>query len=296
MHIRSVTSAPLTNSVLARSVTPVGKKDGAPPAPELSYIWFQQQRNIHKEPRILAETNNFFVVNALGAFHPGYLLLIPKQSDTSIANSLHDQNYDELKFLLNLLQESIKAKYNSEVLVFEHGSSLNPATPSCACVRVAHLHLVAIPKGSDVPEAIQNVLLERTHGIQDEKEAAVLRASGVEAIQAHNEFKGFDKTKWTACNNYPQDLPSDSSYVYIDGPGGTFLSEEDLGSQFGRQVAHYMHHREQLDALGFPQSVDWDWRIEEHLDNHKKTIPDLLPILRKNYSSCVEYGFKLIQQ
>ena len=57
--------------------------------------------------RLVAYTNNFFVLAAIGTFSPGYLMLITKKLMPSLS-SIDDDQIDELKWLIEISSKAQK--------------------------------------------------------------------------------------------------------------------------------------------------------------------------------------------
>ena len=86
--------------------------------------------------RLIASTENFFVIAAIGAFVPGYVMIVTKKLLPSLA-LIEDSQKDELDWLIKTLSESISEVYQKKVALFEHGM--------CACIGGldrAHLHIM----------------------------------------------------------------------------------------------------------------------------------------------------------
>ena len=113
--------------------------------------------------RLVSHTNNFFIIAAIGAFTPGYLMLVTKKLLPSFS-SIEDEHLDELKWLIKVISKAIKEIYKREVVYFEHGM--------CACVGGldrAHLHLMTIDPTVDddlLKNTINKVLVKRKAGIK----------------------------------------------------------------------------------------------------------------------------------
>ena len=112
--------------------------------------------------RLVCHTKNFFVIGAIGAFVPGYLMIISKKLISSYA-LLEEIELKEFYWLIQQVSKSIEKTYKKKVLLFEHGM--------CACVGGldrAHLHLMPIDETSDdndIMEAVNRVLSNRKAGI-----------------------------------------------------------------------------------------------------------------------------------
>ena len=75
--------------------------------------------------RLVAHTDNFFIIAAIGAFVPGYLMLVSKKLIPSLA-LIEDNQVNEMKWLIQKCSDAISKTYNKNVAVFEHGM--------CACI------------------------------------------------------------------------------------------------------------------------------------------------------------------
>ena len=92
--------------------------------------------------RLIAHSKNLFIIAGYGAFTKGYVLIITKDFLPSYGLVERDI-LEELNFLVKLLKNQIKNKYNRNTVVFEHGM--------CACVGGldrAHVHIMSIDKNS----------------------------------------------------------------------------------------------------------------------------------------------------
>ena len=65
--------------------------------------------------RLMAYTNNFFVVAAIGAISPGYIMIITKELIPSIS-MVENKHIDELKWLIEVISKAIRKTYNKETL------------------------------------------------------------------------------------------------------------------------------------------------------------------------------------
>ena len=69
--------------------------------------------------RLVAYTNNFFLIAATGAFTPGYLMLITKKLMPSIS-MIEEKHIDELKWLIEVITKAISKTYKRETVTFEN--------------------------------------------------------------------------------------------------------------------------------------------------------------------------------
>ena len=90
--------------------------------------------------RLIAHSKNFFLISGYGAFTDGYILVISKDFIPSYG-LINKDDVNEVKFLIKLIKNFIKKKYDRKTLIFEHGM--------CACIGGldrAHLHLMSVSK------------------------------------------------------------------------------------------------------------------------------------------------------
>lgn len=98
--------------------------------------------------RVMFESDSFAVVPSLGPLTPGHSLLCPKQHVRSFAEV--DPALDaEYRRVLAFVSGRLSAVFEPNVLVFEHGMATDGRT--VCTVDHAHLHLVPLPVGVDVP-------------------------------------------------------------------------------------------------------------------------------------------------
>lgn len=92
---------------------------------------------------ILYETCNFLVLPTLGAFVPGYVMVISRKHIFSMAY-LTEEEMQELGDLVKYLKNILLRKFGVSPILFEHGSALDFCEESACSVEHAHLHLVPI--------------------------------------------------------------------------------------------------------------------------------------------------------
>tara|TARA_Y100001970_G_scaffold292038_1_gene431645 strand:- start:1835 stop:2752 length:918 start_codon:yes stop_codon:yes gene_type:complete len=112
--------------------------------------------------RLVAHSENFFIISGYGAFTKGYLLIISKDFIPSFG-LMNKEKYEELRFLIKIIKNFMKSEFDRDSVVFEHGM--------CACVGGldrAHIHIMSVPKNTSKSvfvKAINSVLYERKAGI-----------------------------------------------------------------------------------------------------------------------------------
>lgn len=90
---------------------------------------------------ILYEDDDFFIVPAVGAIVPGYLMLVSKDHLYSMCY-LSDEKRARLTNIISNLSSIYIAKYGFAPLIFEHGASLDCSNLSACCLVHAHMHIV----------------------------------------------------------------------------------------------------------------------------------------------------------
>ena len=113
--------------------------------------------------RLVAHTKNLFAISGVGAFIPGYLLVMTKELTPSFG-MIKKEDINEMNWFIKILSSSLVKKYKKNVVKFEHGM--------CACVGGldrAHLHIIPISKkisSKDIKNAINKTLIKRKVGIE----------------------------------------------------------------------------------------------------------------------------------
>ena len=138
---------------------------------QLSWLEFELQSKKASRPikkisefnRLIAHSNNFFLISGYGAFTEGYVLIVTKDFIPSYG-LVEKSKINEVSFLIKLIKQFIKKKYKRNTVVFEHGM--------CACIGGldrAHLHLMSISEkitNKQIKEFINKVLYNRKAGIE----------------------------------------------------------------------------------------------------------------------------------
>lgn len=93
------------------------------------------------ENTIIEETDNFFVIPAIGSLVDGYILVITKKHLNSMANII-PENYDEYNELLLKYREIFKKIYNKYPITFEHGTPILNSNHKANSIVHAHTHIV----------------------------------------------------------------------------------------------------------------------------------------------------------
>lgn len=93
--------------------------------------------------RIVANTENFICLAALGAVREGYLLILPKKHIPSFA-FLDFTLANEAQNFLNDIVRMAKKNFSNSLIVFEHGTMDNENSEnrgSGGCIDHAHIHI-----------------------------------------------------------------------------------------------------------------------------------------------------------
>ena len=252
--------------------------------------------------RLVAYTNNFFLIAATGAFTPGYLMLISKKLIPS-HSLVEEKNVDELKWLIEVTKKAISKTYKKETVIFEHGN--------CACLGGldrAHLHIMTINEKADnnlIKECINKTLIDRKAGI------SAVEINGIKLENIHdineimnspesNSYKvhgkqllyedicnGFDINDWPVS---PQKHVQDNGqYVYFktNSPSTSFLTDKNFQTQLGRQIVLEIEKKTNNHIKNFSNEIlkknkfanIWKWQEFPFEENMLKTMNDLIPAL-----------------
>lgn len=122
--------------------------------------------NPFKKNRIIKETPHFIVIPTLGGFVNNYLLIIPKRH----INCFGELNFKEVKefnILINWLKDINKQFFQSNTILFEHGS-LNNLNNSGKSIIHAHIHILPFNKSllNDINEKFQIQTIKSIESLQ----------------------------------------------------------------------------------------------------------------------------------
>ena len=214
-------------------------------------------KKINEFNRLVAHTNNFFIISGYGAFTPGYLLIISKDFMPSFG-LIHQNQLSELNFVIKLIKEAINQELNRNSVVFEHGM--------CACIGGldrAHIHIMSIPKESSektISDSIDLTLYNRKAGIeyieynkyklQNLHDINHIYDDLIKQKENNNEFKIKGKIfklkdiQNLSVKNWPtitiDHINKGGHYVYFksDFETSSFLTTNNFQTQFGREVVY----------------------------------------------------------
>lgn len=173
--------------------------------------------------KILFESENFVVIPSLGSLLPGWLLIVPKQFSLNLS-LLRKTELEELDNLAITCEHTLKEKYGTSVVRFEHGPALTQSKVGCG-VDYAHLHLV--PVNFDLIDGLKQFL------------------------RIDYEWKKLDSFISLS------DIDGDANYLYYRNKNNQhFVTvQEDIPSQlFRRVIASYLDTPENFDWKLFPQA------------------------------------------
>ncbi len=172
--------------------------------------------------KILFESDNFIVIPSLGSLLPGWLLIIPRGYSLNLAE-LGKSELHELDDLALACELKLKEKFNSEVVRFEHGPTVNQSKVGCG-VDYAHLHIV--PVNFDLIEALKT------------------------GLNVHYEWVELDSFESLSS------VPQNTDYLYYRNSSKQHFvtSQKDIPSQlFRRVIAHELSTPETFDWKSFPR-------------------------------------------
>ena len=249
--------------------------------------------------RLMAYTNNFFVIAAIGAISPGYLMIITKELIPSIS-MVENKHIDELKWLIEVISKAISKTYKKETVTFEHGN--------CACLGGldrAHLHIMTINEKADndlITKCINQTLINRKAGIT----SVEINGSKLENIHDINEImnspesnfynvngkqllykdicNGFDINNWPISTK--KHVQNNGQYVYFktSSPSTSFLTDKNFQTQLGRQIVFEIEKETSSDIKNMSKEIlkkniyanIWKWQEFPFKENMLKTMNDLI--------------------
>ncbi len=102
---------------------------------------FCNMDNSKVENTIIDESNNFFVLPAIGSLVDGYLMIVSKRHINSMAE-LTENERNEYEFMLKKYRNLFKSIYNKFPIIFEHGCPVTNSDMKANSVEHAHTHIV----------------------------------------------------------------------------------------------------------------------------------------------------------
>ena len=95
------------------------------------------------------ETEYYSMICSVGAFIPGWCLIVPKQHDFSMRSCYNDVRF--FKFFYKV-KNLVEKTFNSRMIAFEHGANRKNSLTSCG---TCHSHLHIVPFNESILDDIQ---------------------------------------------------------------------------------------------------------------------------------------------
>jgi len=278
-------------------------------------------KKISEFNRLIAHSKNFFLISGYGAFTDGYILIISKDFIPSYGLAKKDE-INEIKFLIRLIKNFIKKKYDRKIVIFEHGM--------CACIGGldrAHLHLMSVSKNCSqkhVKDSINKVLYNRKAGVKYIEYNNYKLENLHDINQIYESHKSSDKIKIVGdilkikdIQNLPvkewpivtlNHITKGGHYVFFDSGDdeSSFLTTHNFQTQFGREVVFeieklldkkFNSEVKKMEKLN-PYIEVWRWQNYIFEKKIIKTISDARKIfkaLNKEYlEEFIKYQFEII--
>jgi diadenosine tetraphosphate (Ap4A) HIT family hydrolase/SAM-dependent methyltransferase len=170
--------------------------------------------------RFILSTKNFTVFPALGAFVPGYVLIIPKKHVYNLGQ-IPNEDFGEFEKIVNDISAKISNCFMQDTILFEHGA-ISTCERGGACIDHAHLHIC--PTVYDVRDEIER------------------RAHSKYFLGTFLELK-----KWQKISK---------PYLFyqgLDGQKTVYIFYEDIPSQYVRRLlTHKLNIPDEWDYLIYP--------------------------------------------
>jgi len=261
-------------------------------------------KQINLVNRLVCHTNNFFVIGAIGAFVPGYLMIVSKKLISSYA-LLEENELEEFYWLKDKISKSIENTYKKKVVIFEHGM--------CACVGGldrAHLHIMPIDESTtdlNIVNAVNSVLNNRKAGINYVEFSGhkfenihdinqIISSSEKSNYKINGKLLKYEDLKNLNFQNWPlsalDHVKKGGHYIYFksSSKNSSFLTTENFQTQFGREVVYEILRETNID---FKKKTDqilrknayanvWQWQEYAYKENIYQTMLDLIPELNNN--------------
>ena len=271
--------------------------------------------------RLIAHSKNFFLISGYGAFTDGYILVISKDFIPSYG-LINKDDVNEVKFLIKLIKNFIKKKYDRKTLIFEHGM--------CACIGGldrAHLHLMSVSKNSNqkhIKDSVNQVLYNRKAGVKYIEYNNYKLENLHDINQIYESHKNTDKIKIVgdimkiediqnlSVKDWPMitlnHITKGGHYVFFNSGenDSSFLTTHNFQTQFGREVVFEIEKllnkkfNSEVKKLekSYPYIEVWRWQNYMFEEKIIKTIEDarkIFSVLEKEYSDEYQkYQFKIV--
>ena len=265
--------------------------------------------------RLIASTENFFVIGAIGAFVPGYAMIVTKKLIPSLA-LIEDDQRNELDWLVKILSKSISDIYGKEITMFEHGM--------CACIGGldrAHLHIMPITKGlgdNKIINCINRALVRRKAGISSVEVdgykfenihdiTEIMNGSEegsykINGKQLHYpDIKNLDVDDWPFSTR-PVVLKG-GHYVLFKTSSSTtsFLTNKNFNTQLGREIVYEIEKENNPVISELNEKIlkknsyanVWKWQEFSFKENIYSTMNDLIDPLKEVFEKNNEFNFQV---
>jgi len=269
--------------------------------------------------RLVASTDNFFVIAAIGAFVPGYVMIVAKKLISSLA-LIEDNQLEELKWLIKTMSLAVSDAYNKKIAMFEHGM--------CACIGGldrAHLHIMPISKSVNddtIKECINAVLLKRRAGITSVEVdgykfenihdiTEIMNGSEDSSYKINGKQLYYEDIKENLdINDWPFStrplVLKGGHYVFFktSSLSSSLLTNKNFQTQFGREIAFEIEKKVNATIIEMSQRIleknnyanIWKWQEFAFKENIYKTMNDLILPLTKIQKIEDKYNFKLLSK
>ena len=281
---------------------------------------FYPPKEIELFNRLVAHSENFFAISAIGSFSQGYLLIITKKLLSSFALIDHDK-IKEMNWFIESISNAIEETYGRRAIIFEHGM--------CACVGGldrAHLHLMTVNKkinDKTFVSSINKILQKRKAGIKhieyngyklenihdinqimnsDEKYSYKIIGKQLTYDNIKNDL---DHKKWPTA---PYDhVKKGGHYVYFNNylQSSSFLTNRNFHTQLGREILFDVEINSNNELKKFYENETkknvysnvWKWQEFPFKKNMLKTMLDIAPALLKikNLPKAKVYKFETFE-
>ncbi len=276
---------------------------------------FYPPKKIDLFNRLIASTKNFFVIGAIGAFVPGYAMIVTKKLIPSLA-LIEDDQKNELEWLIKILSKSISEIYDRDITMFEHGM--------CACIGGldrAHLHIMPITKGLNndkIINCINRALIRRRAGISSVEvdgykfenihditeimggsEKGTYKINGKQLL--YPDIKNLDVNEWPFSTR-PVVLKGGHYVLFKTSSSSTsFLTNKNFNTQLGREIVYEIEKENNPVIAELSEKIlkknnyanVWKWQEFSFKENIYSTMNDLADPLKEVFEKNNEFNFEV---
>ena len=169
--------------------------------------------NSKVENTIIEETENFYVLPAVGSLVDGYLLIVSKRHVNSMAD-LNDVETSEYIGLIDKYRNKFFKIYQKSPIVFEHGTPIVASSNKTSSVYHAHTHIVN-HNFKDEKSIISELKFKKinnvTHIVNDKNYISYINPLGINMVSYKFPSISQLMRKYIAC-----DLGMDDKYSWRD--------------------------------------------------------------------------------